>query len=45
MSIPLQFASLYEGLEVFVWSDSLLNSAWTFSSVKWSLYEMRNILR
>ena len=25
MSIPLQFASLYGGQEVFVWSDCLLN--------------------
>ena len=24
MSIPLQFASLYDGQEVFVWSDCLL---------------------
>ena len=25
MSIPLQFASLYDGQEVFVWSDCLLD--------------------
>ena len=25
MTIPLQFASLYNGQEVFVWSDYLLN--------------------
>ena len=25
MTIPLQFASLYDGQEVFVWSDCLLN--------------------
>ena len=25
MSIPLQFASLYDGLEVFVWSDCLVD--------------------
>ena len=25
MSIPLQFASLYNGQEVFVWSDCLLD--------------------
>ena len=25
MTIPLQFASLYEGQEVFVWSDCLLD--------------------
>ena len=25
MSIPLHFASLYDGYEVFVWSDSLLD--------------------
>ena len=24
MTIPLQFASLYDGQEVFVWSDCLL---------------------
>ena len=25
MNIPLQFASLYDGQEVFVWSDRLLD--------------------
>ena len=25
MSIPLQFASLYDGQEVFVWSDCLMD--------------------
>ena len=25
MTIPLQFASLYDGQEVFVWSDCLLD--------------------
>ena len=25
MSIPLQFAALYDGQEVFVWSDFLLD--------------------
>ena len=25
MTIPLQFSSLYEGQEVFVWSDCLLD--------------------
>ena len=25
MTIPLQFASLYDSLEVFVWSDCLLD--------------------
>ena len=25
MAIPLQFASLYDGQEVFVWSDCLLD--------------------
>ena len=25
MTIPLQFASLYDGPEVFVWSDCLLD--------------------
>ena len=27
MTIPLQFASLYDGQEVFVWSDGLLGQA------------------
>ena len=43
MTIPLQFASLYDGQEVFVWSNCLL--ARTSSLVTWSLYEMRSILR
>ena len=30
MTIPLQFASLYDGKEVFVWSDCLLNLATNF---------------
>ena len=25
MTLPMQFASLYDGQEVFVWSDSLLD--------------------
>ena len=43
--IPLQFASLYNGLDVFVWSDCLLDLARTSSLVTWFLYKMRNILR
>ena len=30
MSIPLQFASLYDGQEVFVWSECLLNLSTDF---------------
>ena len=30
MTIPLQFASLYEGQEVFVWSDCLLDLGTNF---------------
>ena len=30
MSIPLQFASLYDGQEVFVWSDFLLDLSTDF---------------
>ena len=41
--MPLQFASLYGGQEVFVWSDGSL--AQTSSLVTWSLYEIPSILR
>ena len=30
MTIPLQFASLYDGQEVFVWSDYLLDPGTDF---------------
>ena len=30
MSIPLQFASLYNGQEVFMWSNCLLNLGMAF---------------
>ena len=30
MTIPLQFASLYDGQEVFVWSDCLLDHGTDF---------------
>ena len=42
--IPLQFAPLYDGQEVFVWSDCLLDLGMDFLVVIWSLYEMCNIL-
>ena len=43
--IPLQSASLYDGREVFVWSDSLLDLGMDFLLVTWSLREMRCILQ
>ena len=45
MSRPLQSASLYDGQDVFVWSDCLLDPCTDFLVVTWSLYEMRCILR
>ena len=45
MTIPLQFASLYDGQEVFAWSDCLLDLGRTSSLVTWFLYEMRGVLR
>ena len=46
MTMPLQFASLYHGQEVFVWSIARWILARTSSLVTtWSLYEMRSILR
>ena len=45
MSISLQFASLYTGQEVFVWSDCPLDLGTDFLIGKMVLYEMRSILR
>ena len=45
MSMPPQFASFYDGQEVFVWSDCLLDLGIDFLLVTWSLYEMHSILR
>ena len=45
MIIALQFLSLYDGQEVFVWSDCLLDLGTDFLVGNMSLYEMRNILR
>ena len=48
MTIPLQFASLYDGQQVFVWSDCLLDLGTDYllgNMVSWSLYGMRSILR
>ena len=45
MSIPLQFASLCHGQEVFVWSVAYWILAQTSSLVTWSLYESYSILR
>ena len=41
----LQFASPYDGQDVFVWSDCLLILARTSSLLTCSFYEMRSILR
>ena len=45
MTIPLQFASIYDRQAVFVWSIACWILAGTSSLVTWSLYEMRSILR
>ena len=37
MTIPLQFASLYDGQEVFVWSDCLLDLGTDFLVVLYCL--------
>ena len=37
MTIPMQFASLYNGQEVFMWSDACWILAQTSSLVTWSL--------
>ena len=44
MTIPLQFTSLYDGQEIFVSSDCLLDLGTDSSLVTWSLYEMCSIL-
>ena len=44
MTIPLQFASLYEDHEV-MWSDCLLDLGTDFLVGHMVLYEMRSILR
>ena len=43
--IPLQFASLYDRTEVFVWSDCLLDLGTDFLVANMVLYEMCSILR
>ena len=45
ISIPLQFASLYDGQEVYVWPDCLLGLGTDFLIVTWSLYVMCSISR
>ena len=45
MTITLQFASLYDGQEVVVWSDCLLYLSTDFLVGIMVLYEMRGILR
>ena len=45
MTIPLQFASLYHGQEIFVWSNACWILARASSLVTWSLYEMCSILK
>ena len=45
MTTPLQFASLYNGQEVFVWSDYLLDLGTDFLVGTMVLYEMRSSLR
>ena len=44
MTIPLQFAPLYDGQVVFMWSDCLLNLGTDFLVGNMVLYEMYNIL-
>ena len=44
MTIPLQFASLYDGQEAFVWSDCLLDLGTDFLFDN-MVFEMRSILR
>ena len=43
MTIPLQFASLYDRTEVFVWSDCLLDLGTDFLVANMVLYEMCSI--
>ena len=45
MTILLLFASLYDGQEVFVWSNCLLGLGMDFLVGKWSLCEICSILR
>ena len=45
MTIPPQFASLYDRTEVFVWSDCLLDLGTDFLVANMVLYEMCSILR
>ena len=45
MTIPLQFASLHDGQEVFVWSNCLLDIGTVFRVGKLYLYEMCSNLR
>ena len=44
MTIPLQFASLYDGHEVFLWPDCPLDLCTNFIFVMWSLYEIGSAL-
>ena len=43
MSVPLQFASLYDGHEVFIWSDFLLNFGTGSLVGNMTLYGMHGI--
>ena len=45
MTIPLQFASLYDGQEVFMWSDCLLDLGTDFLIGNIFLYEMCSIFK
>ena len=45
MTIPLQFAYLYDGREVFMWSIACWILARTSLLITWSLYEMCSILQ
>ena len=42
MTLLLQFVSLYNGQEIFEWSDCLLDLGTDFLLVTWSLYEMHH---
>ena len=44
-TIPLQFASVYDGQEVFVWSDCLQDLGMDFLVGNMVLYEMHVILQ
>ena len=43
MTVPLQFASLYSGQEVFMWSDRLLDLSTDFLVGNMVLYQMHSI--